>query len=125
MSAHIVLLFEPPRASNKHIGLSLADELERAGYEVIEARNLSMAAALLFVSRELEAVVIGAACEQIAAKLADSVSAIRPGLPLLRAASTEAQADGQAIHERAEVISTLDELLNHGDAWQMLRTTNS
>ena len=110
MSAHIVLLFEPPRAS-KQTGLSVADELERAGYEVIEAHSLSMAAALLFVSPGLEAVVIDAAGEQIAAKLADSVSAIRPGVPLLRAASTKAQADGQAFNEKAEVVSTLDGLL--------------
>jgi Cdc6-like AAA superfamily ATPase len=110
MSAHIVLLFEPPRAS-KQTELSVADELERAGYEVVEAHSLSMAAALLFVSPGLEAVVIDAAGDQIAAKLADSVSAIRPGLPLLRAASTKAQVDGQAVHERAEVVSTLDGLL--------------
>jgi len=109
MSAHIVLLFEPPCAS-KQTGLSVADELERAGYEVIEAHSLSMAAALLFVSPGLEAVVIDAAGEQVAAKLADSVSAIRPGLPLL-SASTKAQADGQAVNERAEVVSTLDGLL--------------
>ena len=107
MSAHIVLLFEPPRAS-KQIGLSVADELERAGYEVIEAHSLSMAAALLFVSPGLEAVVIDAPGEQTAAKLADSVRAIRPGLPLLKAAG---QADGQAVNERAEVVSTLDGLL--------------
>ena len=110
MSAHIVLLFEPPCAS-KQTGLSVADELERAGYEVIEAHSLSMAAALLFVSPGLEAVVIDAAGDQVAAKLADSVSAIRPGLPLLRAASTKAPADGQAVNERAEVVSTLDGLL--------------
>jgi len=110
MSAHIVLLFEPPRASNR-AELSIADELEKAGYEVIEAHSLSMAATLLFVSPALEAVVIDAAGDQVAAKLADSVSAIRPGLPLLRAASTKARADGQAVHERGAVVSTLDGLL--------------
>jgi len=110
MSAHIVLLFEPPRASNP-AELSIAAELEKAGYEVIEAHSLSMAAALLFVSPALEAVVIDAAGDQVAAKLADSVSAIRPRLPLLRAASPKAQADGQAVHERGAVVSTLDGLL--------------
>jgi hypothetical protein len=115
MSAHVVLLFEPPRAS-KQTELSIAGELERAGYEVIEANSLSMAAALLFVSPALEAVVIDAACDQIAAKLADSVNAIRPGLPLLRTASTKAQPDGQAVHERGEVISTLDGLLTQREA---------
>ena len=111
MSAHIVLLFEPLRAS-KVAELSVADELQRAGYQVIEAHSLSMAAALLFVSPALEAVVIDAASDQIAAKLADSVSAIRPGLPMFRAANMEAQADGQAVNEWTEVISTLDGLLN-------------
>ena len=115
MSAHIVLLFEPSRASIDS-GLSIADELERAGYEVIEAHSLSVASAILFVSRAVEAVVIGAAGDQIAAKLADSASAVRPGLPLLRAASAESQADGRAVHERAEVISTLDGLLCQRDA---------
>jgi len=115
MSAHIVLLFEPPRAS-KQTELSIAGELERAGYEVIEAHTLSMAAALLFVSPALEAVVIDAVGDQMAAKLADSVSAIRPGLPLLRAASRRAQAEGLSVHERAEVISTLDGLLSQRDA---------
>jgi hypothetical protein len=115
MSAHIVLLFEPPSAS-KPIELSIADQLERAGYEVIEAHTLSMAAALLFVSPTLEAVVIDSAGDQIAAKLADCVSAIRPGLPLLRAASMEAQAEGHAGHERAKVISTLDGLLSQREA---------
>ena len=111
MSAHSVLLFELPCASNQ-TELSVALELERAGYEVIEAHSLSMAAALLFVSPALDAVVIDGAGDQIAAKLADSVRAIRPGLPLLRAASTKARADGQAVNERAEVVSTLDGLLN-------------
>jgi hypothetical protein len=116
MSAHIVLLFEPPRASNP-AELSIAAELEKAGYEVIEAHSLSMAAALLFVSPALEAVVIDAAGDQVAAKLADSVNAIRPGLPLLRAASPKAQADGQAVHERGAVVSTLDGLLKSHDRY--------
>ena len=115
MSAHIVLLFEPPRASNQ-IELSIADQLQRAGYEVIEAHTLSMAAALLFVSPTLEAVVIDASGDQIAAKLADCVSAIRPGLPLLRATSTEAPGEGHAGHERAKVISTLNGLLSQRGA---------
>ena len=114
MSAHIVLLFEPPRASKDH-EFSIACELERAGYEVIEAHSLSMAAALLFVSPALEAVVIDAACDQLAAQLADSVGAIRPGLPLLRAA-TKTQADGHAVYEGAEVISTLHGLLGQREA---------
>ena len=115
MSAHIVLLFEAPRASNQ-TEVSIAGQLERAGYEVIEAHTVSMAAALLFVSPTLEAVVIDSAGDQIAAKLADCVSAIRPGLPLLSAPSTKAQADGCPIYERAEVISTLDGLLSQRDS---------
>ena len=115
MSAHIVLLFEAPRASNQ-TEVSIAGQLERAGYEVIEAHTVSMAAALLFVSPTLEAVVIDSAGDQIAAKLADCVSAIRPGLPLLRAANPNVQASGDAVHERAEVISTLDGLLSQREA---------
>ena len=49
MFAHIVLLVGLDRAFETEP--SLATELERAGYEVIEAHNLSTASALLFVHR--------------------------------------------------------------------------
>jgi len=112
MSSHVVLLFEPDRAS-REIEPSIASELERAGYEVTEAHNLSTAAALLFVNRKVEAVVVDVPSGQILPELADSLSAIRPGVPLLRTTSTEIQppADGQAGHDWAMVISTLNELL--------------
>jgi hypothetical protein len=111
MSTHIILLFEPDSASEQSES-SVATELENAGYEVIEARNLSMAAALLFVSRTVKAVVVDVANDQIAAKFADSVNAIRPGLPVLRAASSEVPtpADAQTGQDMALVISTLEEL---------------
>ena len=64
MSAHVVLLFGPDRAS-KQPKRSIAAELEGAGYEVIEATNLQTAAALLFVSRRVEVVVFDAASDQI------------------------------------------------------------
>ena len=112
MSAHIVLLFEPPRASNR-AELSIADELEKAGYEVIEAHSLSMAATLLFVSPALEAVVIDAAGDQVAAKLADSVSAIRPGLPLLRARQAQKREQmGKPSTKGAQLYRLLMDFLN-------------
>ena len=78
--------------------------------------------AILFVHRRVEALVIDAASDQIAAELAKTVSAIRSGLPLLTAAGTEAHApaDGQAGHRAAVVISTLDGLTGQRDAGQML-----
>jgi hypothetical protein len=120
MSAHVVLLAGLDRAFETEP--SIAGELERAGYEVTEAHNLSTASALLFVHRRVEAVVIDAASDQIASELAKTVSAIRPGLPLLTAAGTEAHApaDGQAGHIAAGVISTLDGLTGQRDTRQML-----
>ena len=110
MSAHVVLLVGLDRAFETEP--SVASELESAGYEVIEAYNLSTASALLFVHRRVEAVVIDAASDQIAAELAKTVSAIRPGLPLLTAAATEAHApaDRRAGH-RAAVYQLLMDLL--------------
>jgi hypothetical protein len=121
MSAHVVLLVGLDRAFEE-TEPSIASELERAGYEVIEGHNLSTASAILFVHRRVEAVVIDAASDQIAAELAKTVSAIRPGLPLLTAAGTEAQAptDRKAGHRAAGVISTLDGLTGQRDAEQML-----
>ena len=112
MSAHLVLLFEPDRTSEE-IEPSIATELERAGYEVTEVHNLSTAAALLFVNRRVEAVVIDVPSGEILPELADRLSAIRPGLLLLRTTSTDIQAskDGQEDHDWAMVISTLNELL--------------
>lgn len=112
MSAHLVLLFEPDRPSTE-IEPSIASELEKAGYEVIEAHNLNTAAALVFIDRRVEAVVVDAASNQIFPDLADSLSAIRPGISLLRATNREMQApaDGQAGHDWAVVISALDELV--------------
>jgi hypothetical protein len=57
--------------------------LERAGYEVIEAYDLNITAALLYVSRRVEAVVINTVDGKIGPELAQSVMSIRPGLPLL------------------------------------------
>jgi|ERR1035437_997951 DNA-binding response OmpR family regulator len=112
MPAHLVLLFELDRTSEE-IEPSIASELERAGYEVTEAHDLSTASASLFVNRRVEAVVIDVPRGQILPELADSLSAIRPGVPLLRRTSTEVQApaDRQARHAWAMVISTLNELL--------------
>lgn len=121
MSAHVVLLVGLGRAFEE-IQPSIASELERAGYEVVEADNLSSASALLFVHRRVQAVVIDAGSEQIAAELANRVRAIRSGLPLLMATCTEAQtpADEQVGHRAAVVISTLDKLLDQPDRRQML-----
>jgi len=88
MPAHLVLLFEPDRTA-EGLKPSIASELERAGYEVTEAHNLSTAAALLFVNRRVEAVVIDVSSGQILPELADRLSAIRPGLLLLRTTSTD------------------------------------
>jgi DNA-binding response OmpR family regulator len=111
MSAHIVLLFEPDRPSTR-IESSIASELEKAGYEVVEAHNLNVAAALVFIDRRIEAVVIDAASEQVFPQLARGASAIRPAIPLFSAASAEmrATADKQAGHDWAIVISALYEL---------------
>jgi hypothetical protein len=124
MSAHVVLLVGLDPAFEAEP--SIASELEGAGYEVIEARNLSAASALLFVHRRVEAVVIDATSDRIAAELAKTLSAIRPGLPLLTAAGTEAHApaDGQAGHRAAAVISTLDGLTGQRDARQRSAATD-
>ena len=118
MAAHVVLVFAEPDSAPRQTEPSIAIDLKQAGYRVIEANNLSVAAALLFVSRTVEAVVIESACDQIAAKFADSVGAIRPGLPLLRADATE----GQASHERQshdvrkDVLTSLEQLFGQHHA---------
>jgi hypothetical protein len=82
MSVHVVLLFEPEDAS-KQLEQSIACDLVRAGYEVMEAHDLNTAAALLYVSHRLEAVVVHAANQEINPEFARCITAIRPGLPLL------------------------------------------
>jgi hypothetical protein len=82
MSAHIVLLFEPEDAS-KQQEQSISCDLARAGYEVMEAHDLNTAAALLYVSHRVEAVIVHAANEEINPEFARCITAIRPGLPLL------------------------------------------
>jgi len=59
MSEHVVLVVESDCATESE--QVLARELERVGYEVIEAHNLDVAAALLFIDRRINAVVIDAA----------------------------------------------------------------
>jgi len=117
MPAHLVLLFEPDHVP-KESEPSIASELGRAGYDVIEAHSLNTAAALVFINRRVEAVVIDAASDRIFPELADSLSALRPGMPLLRAASTEMQApaDGQAGRDWAVVMTTLNGLLSQREA---------
>lgn len=111
MSSHVVLVFEPDRAS-KELEPSMAGKLERAGYEVIETHDLNMAAALVFICRRIEAVVIDACSERVYPKLARGVSAIRPAIPLFSAACTEmcATADPQPGHDWAVVMSALNVL---------------
>jgi len=82
MSVHVVLLFEPEDAS-KQQDRSIACDLERAGYEVMEAHDLNTAAALLYVSNRVEAVIIHAANEKIDPEFARCMTSMRPGLPLL------------------------------------------
>jgi len=82
MSVHVVLLFEPEDAS-KQLEQSIACDLVRAGYEVMEAHDLNTAAALLYVSHRVEAVVVHAANQEINPEFARCITAIRPGLPLL------------------------------------------
>jgi hypothetical protein len=53
---------------------------------------LNVAAALVFIDRRIDAVVIDAASEQVFPKLARGVSAIRPAIPLFSLASTEMRA---------------------------------
>ena len=117
MSTHLVLLFQPDRAS-KEIEPSIGSELRKAGYKVIAAHNLNTAAALVFIDRRVKAVVVDAASDQLFPELAGSLSAIRPGMPLLRAADTEMQApaDGPTGHDWTAVISTLDGLLSQREA---------
>ena len=110
MSAHVVLLVESERATESE--QLLARELEKVGYEVIESHNLNVAAALVFIDRRIEAVVIDATSEQVFPELARGVSAIRPAIPLFSVGSTEVctVADGQAGHDWAIVMSALEEL---------------
>jgi hypothetical protein len=82
MSGHVVLLFEPEDAS-KQQEQSITCDLVRAGYEVMEAHDLNTAAALLYVTHRVEAVVVHAANEEIDPEFARCITAIRPGLPLL------------------------------------------
>lgn len=81
MSLHVVLLFEPDRAA-EDTEPSIVRELALAGWEVVRAHDLNMVAAMLYVNRSVEAVVIGAADDRITAKLVESTNAIRPGLPI-------------------------------------------
>src|SRR5882757_5815369 len=86
MSEHVVLVIESDRATEGD--QFLARELEKVGYEVIEARNLDVAAALLFIDRRIDAVVIDAASEQVFPELAHGLSGIRPAIPLFSVAGT-------------------------------------
>lgn len=82
MSAHVVLLFEPENASKQQEQSDVCD-LNKAGYEVMEAHDLNTACALLYVSHRVEAVVVRDVNEQINPEFARSITAIRPGLPLM------------------------------------------
>jgi len=112
MSSHLVLLFGPDHAPEESEP-SIASELAIAGYDVIEAHNLNTAAAPVCINRRVEAVVIDAASDRIFPKRADSLGGIRPGMPLLRAASTKIRArpDGQVGRDCALVVSALDGLV--------------
>jgi len=116
MSERVVLVVESDCATESE--QFLARQLERVGYEVIAAHNLNVAAALLFIDRRINAVVIDAASEQVFPKLARGVSGIRPAIPLFSVPSTEMSMalDGQAGHDWAIVMSALEELFDQRPA---------
>ena len=116
MSEHVVLVIEFDHATEGQ--RFLARELEKVGYELINARNLDVAAALLFIDRRIDAVVIDAASEQVFPKLARGLSGIRPAIPLFSVASTEMRtpADGEAGHDWPIVMSALEELFDQRSA---------
>ena len=111
LSAHVLLLFDPENASNQQKS-SVVCDLKKAGYEVMEAHDLNTAAALLYVSRRVEAVVVHAADGQIGPEFKQSVTAIRPGLPLLLLdqiliANQNEPADEAASTKRMKVATTV------------------
>ena len=110
MSAHVVLLLESSRATKSE--QFLFGELKNVGYEVVEARNLNVSAALVFIDRRIDAVVMDASNEQVFPELARGLSSIRPSIPLFSVMSTGIlkAADRQAGHDWAIVKSALEEL---------------
>ena len=109
MSAHVLLLFDSENASNPQAS-SISHELEEAGYEVIEADDLNTAAALLYVSRRVEAVVVSGN-GGIAPELVKCVTAIRPGLPLLL--SNQLLVSDRQAHAVVPSIETGDVVITH------------
>ena len=109
MSAHVLLLFDPENASNQQES-PIASELERAGYEIMEANDLNTAAALLYVSRRVEAVVV-AGNGKIDPEFTQCVTAIRPGLPLLL--SEQVLVSDQQAHTNETSTETMDVVTVH------------
>lgn len=108
MCAHVVLLIEPDTASQQSRP-TIAKELEKAGYEVVETHNLNVAAAMVFIDRRIEAVVLDAASEGLCPEQARGVSAIRPAVPLFSVATSEIRTAAEC-RDYAVVISALNDL---------------
>jgi len=108
MHSHVVLLIEPDTASQDNRS-TLAKEFEKAGYEVVETHNLNVAAAMVFIDRRIEAVVLDAASESFCPKLARGVSAIRPAIPLFSVATPEIRTTAED-QDCAVIISALNDL---------------
>lgn len=87
MAAHVLLLFEPGGSSRAADEL-IVNQIENAGYEVVEAHNISVAAALLFVDRRVDAVLIKDN-DEMGRYFAESVKAIRPEVQLFTIPSEE------------------------------------
>ena len=107
MAAPVLLLFESDGESSA-TSQSIVNQLENAGYEVVEAHNLSLAAALLFVDRRVGGVVIKDRDDGMGRCFAESAKAIRPELPLFTITSNEDALRAATDYIPAALVSNLD-----------------
>ena len=109
MCAHVVLLVEPVASHQSRP--AIAKELENAGYEVVETHNLNVAAAMVFIDRRIEAVVLDVVSESFCPELARGMSAIRPAVPLFSVSMPEIRTAAEN-QDWSVVISALNNLFH-------------
>jgi len=118
MPAHVVLLLGAD-GSSKDSELLLETELAKAGYEVVGTHNLDVAAALLYISRRIEVVVIDAASIRAGEDFAHRLSGLRSETPLVVVTRNEVRqvhAGAQSDLDDAQLLSILENFLNSKDA---------
>jgi len=118
MPAHVVMLLEADGSSKDH-ELQLEVELVNAGYEVLGTHNFDVAAALLYISRRIEVVVIDAASIQAGQDFAHCLSGLRSETPLVVVTRNEVRQVHAGVRsdlDEAQLLSILENFLNTKDS---------